>query len=285
MIAHTLKGEGGSSPRMRGTDLTPRSEWSGWRFIPAHAGNSCPRAGFLGRCAVHPRACGEQRSTTSRQATTTGSSPRMRGTDGSLWRAFRSGRFIPAHAGNSLMASGSVNRTPVHPRACGEQFGGMGMKVPDIGSSPRMRGTGSHQRRRMSPGRFIPAHAGNSRACAPCGSTAPVHPRACGEQVGTMERQSAAPGSSPRMRGTVMWLLPGCPASRFIPAHAGNSGLSGGRPAAQPVHPRACGEQCRPPTIPIAQTGSSPRMRGTVLGRCEASFAIRFIPAHAGNSN
>ncbi len=71
----------GSSPRMRGTvgqsEMRPKPD----RFIPAHAGNSdCadidPRIH-----AVHPRACGEQETAANVITLSSGSSPRMRGTD------------------------------------------------------------------------------------------------------------------------------------------------------------------------------------------------------------
>ena len=72
--------------------------------------------------------------------------------------------------------------------------------------------------------------------------------------------------------------------SRFIPAHAGNSRIPPhtGRP--MPVHPRACGELVMMfPALEI-KSGSSPRMRGTLLNREVGGVRRRFIPAHAGNS-
>ena len=50
----------GSSPRVRGTDTIPLISRSAHRFIPARAGNSDIGQEYLGRAAVHPRACGEQ---------------------------------------------------------------------------------------------------------------------------------------------------------------------------------------------------------------------------------
>ena len=87
------------------------------------------------------------------------------------------------------------------------------------------------------------------------------------------------------MRGTVAGTIEPCLGQRFIPAHAGNSVRSLGWPPAQPVHPRACGEQ-RSRRRPGARGGgSSPRMRGTETPGVPRVPRGRFIPAHAGNSS
>ena len=134
--------------------------------------------------------------------------------------------------------------------------------------------------------RFIPAHAGNSMSVKLAAKRQPaVHPRACGELMS--DRYGVC---SPR--------------NRFIPAHAGNSGvrvipfppkIRGSSPRMRgtrlfavfdpwlsrrdTVHPRACGELAMPGPCRVASAGSSPRMRGT-----PRQHAVRFIPAHAGNS-
>ena len=91
-----------------------------------------------------------------------------------------------------------------------------------------------------------------------------VHPRLCGEHIGTPNGRATHAGSSPPVRGTriVTALRPFI--ERFIPACAGNtrSGYCGLRMAT--VHPRLCwGTHC--PTVP-------------------RQFRQRFIPACAGNT-
>ena len=70
------------------------------RFIPVGAGNTARRRRPGRTSAVHPRGRGEHKAGGSRIQTTTGSSPRARGTrldpPGALCR------FIPAGAGNTL---------------------------------------------------------------------------------------------------------------------------------------------------------------------------------------
>ena len=127
-----------------------------------------------------------------------------------------------------------------------------------------MRGTLRIRRRPCAENRFIPAHAGNTRARAGRRARCPVHPRACGEHDCGAWVRGATTGSSPRMRGTLGIHQRSGNKPRFIPAHAGNTGLrSIGRPGLA-VHPRACGEHL----------SQELRIKGQ----------LRFIPAHAGNT-
>ena len=183
-------------------------------------------------------------------------------------------------------------------------------------TSPRMRGTRERAGRMDRPRRFIPAHAGNTRRFSQPRGRTTVHPRACGEHFGTTIWETFAPGSSPRMRGTLKRSWRRLHAKRFIPAHAGNTSGCGRWRAARPVHPRACGEHsssvhpracgehpCETRADPQS-CGSSPRMRGTPPAgvpvprlprfiprmrgtQChpgDIAGRRRFIPAHAGNT-
>ena len=112
--------------------------------------------------------------------------------------------------------------------------------------------------------RFIPAHAGNTQADDRGAHRRTVHPRACGEHGISRSMDADRHGSSPRMRGTLLYELLLSVSSRFIPAHAGNT--------------------MQLPPSPVAWSGSSPRMRGTLVGGMDIPVATRFIPAHAGNT-
>ena len=50
------------------------------------------------------------------------------------------------------------------------------------------------------------------------------------------------------------------------------------------VHPRVCGERILQAIIANTDVGSSPRVRGTLLGRTDTNIKRRFIPACAGNA-
>ncbi len=152
------------------------------------------------------------------------------------------------------------------------------------GSSPRMRGTRAALCGSAAHRRFIPAHAGNTRRVRIRWRRQPVHPRACGEHAAPTAEDLAEGGSSPRMRGTLDDRYEAFQAARFIPAHAGNTLCTWLKTSSVTVHPRACGEHADQIHADHAVCGSSPRMRGTLLGGVVVARHRRFIPAHAGNT-
>ncbi len=86
------------------------------------------------------------------------------------------------------------------------------------------------------------------------------------------------------MRGTEAPRRQKTSSRRFIPAYAGNRHGNACQLTLIPVHPRVCGEQCVHASQHGSQTGSSPRMRGTVFACNNKVHMYRFIPAYAGNS-
>ena len=131
----------GSSPRVRGTLALPGGRRRLQRFIPACAGNTPASDSRWRFQMVHPRVCGEHRSTRSCANAGDGSSPRVRGT-----RLRRRGvkpvrRFIPACAGNTTNRTRCSPRIAVHPRVCGEHYPIGPVLYRPAGSSPRVRGT------------------------------------------------------------------------------------------------------------------------------------------------
>ena len=215
---------------------------------------------------------------------TTGSSPRMRGTRTGRRPQRPRERFIPAYAGNALHTCGVRRQHAVHPRVCGERSPTKGRDMSITGSSPRMRGTLGD----LWPGRglrrFIPAYAGNAEALRYRPSAAPVHPRVCGERVRSEGVQAYKTGSSPRMRGTRRARAGARRFRRFIPAYAGNATRAPDGRAAPPVHPRVCGEREPIDLVSAKPFGSSPRMRGTRSRATLDNSSQRFIPAYAGNA-
>ena len=196
---------------------------------------------------VHPRVCGELRAPATRSSSTSGSSPRVRGTRAHEHQERRLVRFIPACAGNSSPSGSRPTAGTVHPRVCGELgLAGVGDGFVD-GSSPRVRGTHRRRTPQATCRRFIPACAGNSCPNASANCPRPVHPRVCGELVANLA-------------------IPDC-MRRFIPACAGNSHHHGRRWWRWPVHPRVCGELYAAGTSTSRAAGSSPRVRGTRCAR------------------
>ncbi len=230
---------------MRGTPIAIGTLNLLIRFIPALAGNTC----FLPFCQifnpVHPRACGEHTDSKEARIRCFGSSPRLRGTpcwfDLSL--AYR--RFIPALAGNTFFQRSAELQRAVHPRACGEHFFDYLLILYDYGSSPRLRGTHALYCSHCVHNRFIPALAGNTHSSRYSLSLKPVHPRACGEHICLGIFSNRFIGSSPRLRGTLLYILSRNKHTRFIPALAGNTFYVLTLPYTGLVHPRACGEHTK----------------------------------------
>ena len=213
-----------------------------------------------------------------------GSSPRVRGTRGGRDFHARTPRFIPACAGNASPLASSRPAKPVHPRVCGERPHASTLRVAEIGSSPRVRGTRSVGQPLVAQSRFIPACAGNAPARPSSRPAPPVHPRVCGERAIADEIAGNASGSSPRVRGTPSARQSGKGNGRFIPACAGNACRSTIRRGRWAVHPRVCGERAENELIRRVDDGSSPRVRGTRRSKRVGRRRQRFIPACAGNA-
>ncbi len=212
----------GSSPRVRGTLVPTGVSDETFRFIPACAGNTRAAHPVINFPPVHPRVCGEHLNFEIDDNNSLGSSPRVRGTQYFWFPLIIFPRFIPACAGNTTIIYAWKNRSPVHPRVCGEHVFQTMKRGQTFGSSPRVRGTLSDIFDKCQKFRFIPACAGN-----------------------TLEFAMRFPedrGSSPRVRGTQMHCPPQNLFVRFIPACAGNTLSVSLSLSLVPVHPRVCGE-------------------------------------------
>ena len=233
----------GSSPRGRGTPLVFEAPQRLVRFIPARAGNTQRAASPCSASPVHPRAGGEHAPVVKGIFTSSGSSPRGRGTPGARRRGGAPGRFIPARAGNTRWSRSGGTAGSVHPRAGGEHTTAATWSCAAAGSSPRGRGTLRQPAASVPEHRFIPARAGNTGAVSVSPQCQSVHPRAGGEHDHTVTEDGSSNGSSPRGRGT-------------------RACATSGR-TSSPVHPRAGGEHCGARPCQSASGGSSPRGRGT----------------------
>ena len=86
------------------------------------------------------------------------------------------------------------------------------------------------------------------------------------------------------MRGTLHPIGRHLERMRFIPAYAGNTKSRSTPCPPPPVHPRVCGEHPGFSVRSYADSGSSPRMRGTRPRPHRPCQIGRFIPAYAGNT-
>ena len=152
------------------------------------------------------------------------------------------------------------------------------------GSSPRVRGTPSHQPPPRRNSGIIPACAGNTATVDKTVTGTRDHPRVCGEHHSSGVSASSREGSSPRVRGTHSY--DSCPYHRsgIIPACAGNTCLRRRLSANYRDHPRVCGEHLRSAWHIAVAKGSSPRVRGTLGVRGSGCRGRGIIPACAGNT-
>ncbi len=176
----------------------------------------------------------------------TGLSPLARGTRCGQPCGSAHGWFIPAGAGNTHSPFESMLNRAVYPRWRGEHALKVKRSESDIGLSPLARGT-RQQLERVSPvRRFIPAGAGNTGQPGLLRECRAVYPRWRGEHLQTSFKPFFICGLSPLARGTPLTDAIKKALSRFIPAGAGNTGLSAAEPPTPPVYPRWRGEHNSP---------------------------------------
>ena len=208
----------------------------------------------------------------------------MRGKQGGAIAFRLQRRIIPAHAGQTLSVCLAAVAASDHPRACGaNDAGGAGVAALH-GSSPRMRGKLIIVVPVHATQRIIPAHAGQTCGIRLGSGRCSDHPRACGANAPARFQLAGVAGSSPRMRGKRQVQKHNEFRGRIIPAHAGQTSASSASSSPTTDHPRACGanQGQRHPSRRLP--GSSPRMRGKLLGQLANRIHRRIIPAHAGQT-
>ena len=131
--------------------------------------------------------------------------------------------IIPACAGNTCSPLARLCLGWDHPRVCGEHRSAQTVISPELGSSPRVRGTPLVQHRVAPAGGIIPACAGNTAVDALLVLPLEDHPRVCGEHPSSGTRHSFKSGSSPRVRGTLELRDAIAHDAGIIPACAGNT--------------------------------------------------------------
>ncbi|EFW09823.1 hypothetical protein HMPREF9005_1182 [Actinomyces sp. oral taxon 178 str. F0338] len=156
------KGQGGSSPRVRGKRADDGDEDLHGGLIPARAGKTRGSSRVNTLSWAHPRACGENTTKVRHTASPIGSSPRVRGKPSPWSTGSRTRGLIPARAGKTSALRSVTTRATAHPRACGENASAASRRRQAIGSSPRVRG--KHRRRSGLRDRMglIPARAGKT---------------------------------------------------------------------------------------------------------------------------
>ena len=192
--------------------------------------------------------------------------------------------LIPTYAGNTLAIHPARTLWRAHPHVCGEHSTGDLDALKAVGSSPRMRGTPGGSACGYVAVGLIPTYAGNTRRYRSFNTRSWAHPHVCGEHVFSIPTVRETTGSSPRMRGTRRKPSTPNPTQGLIPTYAGNTGLKVTVQLDIGAHPHVCGEHSLHFVYVLCQLGSSPRMRGTRLGRVHPIHDAGLIPTYAGNT-
>ena len=274
----------GSSPRMRGAPLALCGRREGDGIIPAYAGSTDGHGFVWAARRDHPRVCGEHAAAFSVSPPNEGSSPRMRGAPTARDAISGAHRIIPAYAGSTGRQGPASIRRRDHPRVCGEHTNNRTACKRRAGSSPRMRGALVCVLVHVSVVGIIPAYAGSTRNQSRGRTFYRDHPRVCGEHSAEHIAALAEQGSSPRMRGAPGPRRSSGKVTGIIPAYAGSTTKLFFRPSTCGDHPRVCGEHPTATVSECVERGSSPRMRGALLGELGGHVAARIIPAYAGST-
>ncbi len=154
----------------------------------------------------------------------------------------------------------------------------------DAGLSPLARGTRIRPMNFHLRLRFIPAGAGNTILSWLNRQAIAVYPRWRGEHMARGPGRGIESGLSPLARGTHTKSLSQLIVSRFIPADAGNTIVTGRPTGFGTVYPRWRGEHESAAPPGVLRFGLSPLARGTRLRIVRSTFCSGFIPAGAGNT-
>ena len=259
-----VPGYGGSSPHTRGAH--PQQPWSPVheRIIPAYAGSTSRSSGRSSPAGDHPRIRGEHTAALIGPAIAGGSSPHTRGALGARRPGPRPPRIIPAYAGSTDCFWMRESVAADHPRIRGEHLPGISATQPTTGSSPHTRGARDGGDADLEDQRIIPAYAGSTLFSRDAIHHTRDHPRIRGEHLTKSKNGLANCGSSPHTRGAPGFGAVVDPEGGIIPAYAGSTTTSGGKPK--------------------SGSGSSPHTRGALDCRPEGRVLMGIIPAYAGST-
>ena len=189
---------------------------------------------------------------------------------------------IPARAGEPPRTCLLVKTPEVYPRACGGTLNLLDHVDGNQGLSPRVRGNRVGMARPIRRAGSIPARAGEPMLASYVTAGGTVYPRACGGTRSESCYSRLRRGLSLRVRGNPTRRMAGRRSSRSIPARAGEPARTARYAEWRRVYPRACGGTVSEALAVERRDGLSPRVRGNQRFVAVGRFAVRSIPARAG---
>jgi len=202
IMPRVIRDIGGLSPRVRGSRRGDLASPNPFGSIPACAGEPRVNASFQTSLPVYPRVCGGATTSACSLLSSSGLSPRVRGSRRKISMVSLMSGSIPACAGEPIRRSRARIRARVYPRVCGGAVALGVIAESDEGLSPRVRGSQHGGKDHVSAIGSIPACAGEP--CATCHSRRfrRVYPRVCGGAIGLVTISTPEGGLSPRVRGS-----------------------------------------------------------------------------------
>ena len=167
---------------------------------------------------------------------------------------------------------------------CGEHWSQCRVCAPVEGSSPHVRGALVSSFIKTIQCGIIPACAGSTLGMGNWCRFRWDHPRMCGEHKSMAFCVGTLRGSSPHVRGALVWSCPYCGHSGIIPACAGSTRYSTTGKQGRRDHPRMCGEHGGVNNYNNPTLGSSPHVRGAHAMTGEKTQVYGIIPACAGST-
>ena len=274
----------GSSPQVRGRRRSCLQVRLGEGLIPAGAGQTARSRKWSRHPRAHPRRCGADRERVSGLMICMGSSPQVRGRPRSARSGRGGGGLIPAGAGQTHFRPGRRRRNRAHPRRCGADRANVRRGRHHRGSSPQVRGRLIQRPHHLQRRGLIPAGAGQTRGRVFTPRIVGAHPRRCGADMRSRALRQPARGSSPQVRGRPEPRGDGPVAPGLIPAGAGQTRWVITSPPWWRAHPRRCGADAACSPRRLVDGGSSPQVRGRLMGMVRGQLTTRLIPAGAGQT-
>ena len=192
--------------------------------------------------------------------------------------------ITPACAGKSFRPIWGVEKTPDHPRMCGEKNTKKKSGNKATGSPPHVRGKVFCDFIADGVIGITPACAGKSRTLQAIFRFCWDHPRMCGEKDYIIRLPNFQGGSPPHVRGKGVANKTTRRMPRITPACAGKSSLVFPSHTLVRDHPRMCGEKRLPDETEPCKRGSPPHVRGKVVSCDNAVLLFGITPACAGKS-
>ena len=132
--------------------------------------------------------------------------------------------------------------------------------------------------------RIIPTRVGTRRKHNTQYRQREDHPHACGDKLARSRPRHPRRGSSPRVWGQVIFVLPSLYILRIIPTRVGTRIFSFPILTVIKDHPHACGDKSLPLLSSRGKLGSSPRVWGQDCYADLNNECDRIIPTRVGTS-